>query len=70
MFVRSAKPQWHRIYYLLALFDVVVVLMGLYLSHQIISTFNQSVAVSRIWDERLDRYEYAHPCNGAHGYGD
>lgn len=56
MFGRSSKPQWHRIYYMLALFDVVVVLMGLYLTHQIISTFNDSVTINRMWEQRLDRY--------------
>jgi len=30
--------RWHQIYYLLALFDVVVVGMGIFLTHLIIDT--------------------------------
>lgn len=56
MLIRSSKLEWHRIYYALAVFDVFVVLMSLYLTHQIIATFNHSVATNLDWERRLDRY--------------
>jgi PAS domain S-box-containing protein len=50
------RPKWHRVYYLLALFDVLVVLMGLFLNHQIISIYDNSIAVNKEWTQRRDFY--------------
>jgi PAS domain S-box-containing protein len=51
-----APPKWHRVYYLLALFDVLIVLMGLLLNHQIVSVYDKSVMVNQEWTRRLDDY--------------
>lgn len=50
------QPKWYRAYYLLAAFDVLVVLLGLYLNHQIVGTYNQSVVVNQEWVKRLSSY--------------
>ena len=50
------RPQWHRIYYLLAMFDVLVVGLGIFLNHQIIDTHHESIRVNQVWESRLDRY--------------
>lgn len=51
-----ATPKWHRVYYLLAIFDVIVVIFGLYLNHQIISIQNESVMENQAWNKRLEKY--------------
>lgn len=53
---RIATPKWHRVYYLLAVFDVVVVIFGLYLNHQIISIQNASIVENQTWSKRLENY--------------
>ncbi len=50
------KPQWHRIYYLLAIFDVLVVLCGLFLNHRMTDTFENSVQENLFWKNRLDQF--------------
>lgn len=52
----STGPKWHRLYYLLALFDVLVVLFGLGLNHLIASAYDRSVSQNAIWDRRLDGF--------------
>ncbi len=42
-------------YYGLALFDVIVVGMGLLLNHMIIDTHNQATGMNMVWEKRLDR---------------
>ena len=49
---RSTSPKWHRVYYLLAAFDVVIVLFSLFLNYQILHIYNRSSQVSREWTER------------------
>ncbi|HKS07973.1 MAG TPA: response regulator [Pyrinomonadaceae bacterium] len=49
---RSTSPKWHRVYYLLAAFDVVIVLFSLFLNYEILHIYNQSSQVSREWTER------------------
>ncbi|MBX7218592.1 MAG: response regulator [Blastocatellia bacterium] len=53
---KNKRPQWHYIYYCLALFDLFTVLGSLYLSQRIISTYENSIRVNREWAERLNRY--------------
>lgn len=48
--------QSHRLYYLLALFDVLAVAGGLYLTHRIVTVFSDSVTVNKEWVTRLERY--------------
>ncbi len=52
----ASGPKWYKVYYLLAFFDIFVVLLGVYLNHRVINTFNQSVTDNRMWERRLDRY--------------
>jgi PAS domain S-box-containing protein len=54
----SAPPKWHRLYYLLAAFDVLVVLLGLFLTHQILTVYNHSVEVNQEWVEQRNRIRY------------
>lgn len=53
--VKSA-PKWHRVYYLLAVFDVLVVLFGLFLNHQLIVSHQASVTENQQWSQRLEKY--------------
>lgn len=53
---RSSRPRWHRIYYLLAFFDVLVVSTSLYLGHQIMGIYANTVAENQEWAERRTAY--------------
>ena len=53
---RSLRPKWHRLYYVLAAFDVLTVVLSLTLSHEIRGIFAHSVAVNQDWDQRLVEY--------------
>ena len=48
------SPQWHRVYYLLAGFDVLIVALGLLLTHEIVSIYRRSVETNHEWIRRLD----------------
>jgi two-component system sensor histidine kinase/response regulator len=50
------SPKWHRVYYLLAAFDVLIVLLGMFLNHQIVSIYNRSVVINQEWVTRLTYY--------------
>ncbi|MBC7932629.1 MAG: PAS domain S-box protein [Rubrivivax sp.] len=50
------SPKWHRVYYLLAAFDVLIVLLGMFLNHQIVGVYNRSVVVNQEWVGRLTDY--------------
>ena len=62
--MRRARPrstpirrrQWHRTYFVLALFNVLVVGFGLALNHQLNDIFKASVAENHVWEQRLDKY--------------
>ena len=45
----TSESKWYRLYYLLAVFDVLVVLVGLLLTHHLINTFNKSVGENENW---------------------
>jgi signal transduction histidine kinase len=54
-------PQWHRIYFLLAAFDVLIVALSLYLNHRIIHIYTDAVEVNQAWVEILhDTFELGH----------
>jgi two-component system NtrC family sensor kinase len=53
---RSARPRWHQLYYLLAAFDLVTVVLSLTLNHQTREVFTHSVAVNQAWRQRLADY--------------
>ena len=61
---RSA-PKWYRVYYLLAAFDVLIVLLGLYLNHEIVRIYDRSVEVNQEWAKRLNHYADLGPLAGA-----
>jgi two-component system, sensor histidine kinase and response regulator len=51
---RGSKPvQWHRLYYVLAAFDLLTVMLGLYLSHRTSSIYEHSIAVNKAWATTL-----------------
>jgi signal transduction histidine kinase len=53
----ASRPKWHRIYYLLAAFDVITVVVSLYVLSQVMSTYQRSVRVNQEWAGRLETYE-------------
>ncbi len=53
-----SPPRWHYLYYVLAAFDVLTVLLTLYLSLRIMHIYTASVAVNQIWARRLDAYSH------------
>jgi len=44
---RSSRPKWHRLYYLLAAFDLITVVLSLGLNHQTRNTFARRSTGSR-----------------------
>jgi PAS domain S-box-containing protein len=54
--LNSARVKWYKVYYLLALFDVLVVLMGLFLNYQIVKVYDKSVEVNQKWAKRVGDY--------------
>lgn len=53
---RGRRLRWHRIYYALALFDVLVVALGILLNHLIINSQHESISTNQVWETRLDRF--------------
>ncbi len=53
---RAARPKWHRIYFLLAGFDILTVVLSLYVNHQLSTLYRDSVRVNHSWAERLSQY--------------
>src|SRR5574341_1507020 len=52
----ASRPKWHRIYYLLAAFDVVTVAVSLYIVAHLIGTSQRSVLVNQEWTDRMNTY--------------
>lgn len=50
-----SRPKWHRLYFLLAIFDLVTILLSLYLNHRLLAIHGDSVAVNQAWADRLSR---------------
>jgi len=51
-FKKTSSPKWHRVYYLLAAFDVIIVLLTLILNYQILHIYERSAKTSQQWTER------------------
>ena len=51
-----ARPRIHRVYYLLAIFDIVTVSFSLFLNHQLMGIYSDSVAENQVWSVRSTRY--------------
>src|SRR3954462_12564017 len=45
--------RWHRIYYLLAAFDVLTVSMSLWVNTRIMAIYRASIEVNQAWNELL-----------------
>ncbi len=56
----DARPRWHLVYFALAGFDLLTVLLGLYLSHRVADIYTGSVAVNHEWADRLGQYNRLH----------
>lgn len=50
----NAEPKWHLIYYALASFDIITVLISLILNHQIVQIHISSVDLNGLWSARRD----------------
>src|SRR3954451_18260375 len=50
---RWSWVQWHRVYYLLAAFDVLTVSMSLWVNTRTMAIYRASIGVNRAWDELL-----------------
>src|SRR5712691_6003923 len=53
---RGPRPGWHRLYYVLAAFDVLTVVLSLLVSHQIRGIYANSVEVNQVWGQRLSDF--------------
>jgi signal transduction histidine kinase len=51
------RSKWHRIYYLLAAFDVLTVAVSFYIVAHLIGAYQQSVRVNQEWTGRMNAYE-------------
>ena len=52
----KARPKWHLIYYVLAIFDIATISASLYLNHQITANYAKSVEINQQWSQRLHQY--------------
>jgi signal transduction histidine kinase/DNA-binding response OmpR family regulator len=50
---KRRSAHWHWIYYALSAFCVLTITAGLYLNHQLMGIFRESVDVNQVWAERL-----------------
>jgi signal transduction histidine kinase/HPt (histidine-containing phosphotransfer) domain-containing protein/ActR/RegA family two-component response regulator len=51
----SAK-KWHHIYFFLAGFDVLVVVLGVFLNHEIVNIYHGSIVANQSWVQQLSSY--------------
>ena len=54
--LRADRPKWFQLYFFLAMFQVLTVVSGLYLTHRIIGSFSASIAENEQWAHRLTRF--------------
>lgn len=52
----SRKPRTYYAYFLLAAFDVMTVMVSLYVNHEMTSIYKQSIEVNHEWAERLGSF--------------
>ncbi|WP_137885691.1 bifunctional diguanylate cyclase/phosphodiesterase [Pseudomonas sp. 2FE] len=52
----SSSKKWHRMYFFLAGFDVLVVVLGVLLNHQIVDTYHRSIKANQSWVQQLSSY--------------
>ena len=51
-----SRPKLHRVYFLLAGFDLLAVSLGLFLINRIANIYTDSIAVNQVWADRLNDY--------------
>jgi len=51
-----SPPKWHRIYYLLAIFDLLTIFFSVFLSRQLMTIYTDSLQADHEWAERLERF--------------
>jgi signal transduction histidine kinase/ActR/RegA family two-component response regulator len=49
----DGAPRWHLVYFALAAFDLLTVLISLSLSHNLMTMYSQSAETNRAWADRL-----------------
>ena len=54
--LRADRPRWFQLYFLLAAFQLLTVVSGLYLTHRIINGFSNSISMNEQWAARLSRF--------------
>jgi signal transduction histidine kinase len=52
----AVRPTWLLIYYLLAVFTLLTIVMSLYLSHHLMDVYRRSVEINQEWARRLGEY--------------
>lgn len=55
--IDTSNSRIHLVYYVLALFDILTVCLGLALSHKIYSIYQESVSVNEQWTERRNQID-------------
>ena len=51
-----ARIKWHYAYYMLAAFDMLTISFSLFLNHQIMSIYEDSVLVNHDWAEKSNNF--------------
>lgn len=51
-----ARIKWHYAYYMLAAFDMLTISFSLFLNHQIMSIYEDSVLVNQDWAEKSNNF--------------
>ncbi|MGE3541011.1 MAG: response regulator [Candidatus Tectimicrobiota bacterium] len=54
--IPGTGPRWHRLYFLLAAFDILTIILSLSLNHQLNSLYRDAIQVNQSWAERLSQY--------------
>ncbi|MCO6057683.1 EAL domain-containing protein [Pseudomonas sp. MOB-449] len=52
----SRPARWHRMYFFLAGFDVLVVVLSVLLNHLIVDTYHRSIKANQSWVQQLSSY--------------
>ena len=52
----TSRLKWHFVYYLLAAFNILVISMSLFLTHQIMNNYTVAVSEALEWNKRLEDY--------------
>lgn len=53
---RARPARWHRMYFFLAGFDVLVVVLSVLLNHLIVDTYHRSIKANQSWVQQLSSY--------------